>query len=300
MGIFSRNSKPDQSSGKSNDKKLAPNEPPERLDESVRNKFSLEHPAWRADHVSMGTTPESTRIAMSRQFARVIGDMLGKHTDSTVASIECLKQALAVPVSIPEFDRHLHGAVETVSTSLGYDQATKRLVSHMNGAFQDASLLERLSTTAALMRETVNKTFDAMLRGPTNQDTMMSYSGDQSMCTVFGVRGRVERMSITMIPGQLAHHFKTTLEEAQQRYQAKKIELRAGEAISYDKVFSLTLNVGEKVVQVKTTQDDLVQSYNEALIRYASVSYANRVRKREEVPAKLEQGQHAARERDGV
>jgi hypothetical protein len=170
----------------------------------------------------------------------------------------------------------------------------------MNGAFQDASLLERLSTTAALMRETVNKTFDAILRGPTDHDTMMSYSGDQSMCTVFGVRGGVERMSITMVPGQLAHHFKTTLEEAQQRYQAKKIELRAGEAISYDKVFSLTLNVGEKVVQVKTTQDDLVQSYNEALIRYASVSYANRVRKREEVPAKLEQGQHAARERDGV
>jgi hypothetical protein len=248
----------------------------------------------------MGTTPESTRIAMSRQFARVIGDMLGKHTDSTVASIECLKQALSVPVSIPEFERHLHGAVETVSTSLGYDQATKRLVSHMNGAFQDASLLERLSTTAALMRETVNKTFDAMLRGPTDHDTMMSYSGDQSMCTVFGVRGGVERMSITMVPGQLAHHFKTTLEEAQQRYQAKKIELREGEAIPYDKVFSLTLNVGEKVVQVKTTQDDLVQSYNEALIRYASVSYANRVRKREEAPAKLEQGQHAARERDGV
>jgi uncharacterized membrane protein YedE/YeeE len=57
---------------------------------------------------------------------------------------------------------------------------------------------------------------------------MMSYSGDGSMHTVFGGKGKVERMLITMVPGHLAGHFATTLGEAQEKYATKKSQLQGG------------------------------------------------------------------------
>jgi hypothetical protein len=150
------------------------------------------------------------------------------------------------------------------------------------------------------MRETVLKMFQDMLNGPQDHRTMTSFSGDQSMCTYYGGLGDVERMSITMVKGKLAHHFKTALETAQSRYDGNKEKLQAGEAIPHDEVFSLELKIGGEVTTCKTSRTDLITSYNAALIEYASISYANRVRAREQAAPKLEHGNPDPRGRDGV
>jgi len=268
--------------------------------DSIRSGFSRQHPDWASDTVSMGTRPESTRVAMGRQFARVIGEMLGKHTASAKDSIECLKSALSKPIHISDFGKHLFSAVDTVSHSRGYDDSTKNLSSLMNEKLTGTPLAEKLSTTATLMRETVLAMFDDMLNGPQDHRTMTSFSGDQSMCTFYGGLGDVERMSITMVKGRLAQHFKTALKTAQSRYEGTKEKLQAGEAIPHDEVFSLQLNVGGEVATFKTSRADLIKSYNAALIEYASVSYADRVRAREQAAAKLDQGHPDPRGRDGV
>jgi len=268
--------------------------------ESLRSGFSRQHPDWASDTVSMGTRPESTRIAMGRQFARVLGEMLGKHTASRESSIECLKDALSKPVHISDFGKHLFSAVDTVSQSRGYDESTRNLSSLMHEKLGDIPLAEKLSTTATLMRETVLKMFEDMLNGPQDHRTMRSFSGDQSMCTYYGGLGNVERMSITMVRGRLASHFRMALTAAQSRYEGNKERLQAGEPIPHDEVFSLQLNVGGEVAAFKTSRADLTKSYNAALIEYASVSYADRVRAREQAAAKLDQGHPDPRGRDGV
>lgn len=268
--------------------------------ESLRSGFSRQHPNWTLDTVSMGTRPESTRIAMGRQFARVLGEMLGKHTSSAQESIECLKGALSTPTRISDFGKHLFSAVDTVSHSRGYDESTKNLSSLMQEKLGNISLTEKLSTIATLMRETVLVMFDDMLNGPKDPISMTSFSGDQSMCTFYGGLGDVERMSITMVRGKLAHHFKTALTTAQIRYEENKEKLQAGEAIPNDKVFSLALDIEGDVTTFKTSRADLIKSYNAALIEYASISYANRARAREQAAPKLEPGNPDPRGRDGV
>lgn len=268
--------------------------------ESLRSGFSRQHPNWTLDSVSIGTRPESTRIAMGRQFARVIGEMLGKHTASAKESIEFLKQTLSKPVHISDFGKHLFSAVDTVSQSRGYDESTRNLSLLVNENLKDTPLAEKISTTAALMRETVHRMFDDMFSGPQDHRTMTSFSGDHSMYTYYGGLGDVERMSITMVPGRLASHFKKALETAQSHYDGNKERLQAGEPIPSDKVFSLELNVGGKAMTYKTSRTDLIKSYNAALIEYASVSYADRVRAREQASPKLEHGNPDPRGRDGV
>ena len=268
--------------------------------ESLRSGFSRQHPDWTLDSVSMGTRPESTRIAMGRQFARVIGEMLGKHTSSAEDSIECLKGALSKPVHISDFGKHLFSAVDTVSHSRGYDESTRNLSSLMNENLGNIPLAEKISTTATLMREAVLTMFQDMLNGPQDHRTMTSFSGDQSMCTYYGGLGEVERMSITMVKGRLASHFKTALKTAQSRYEGNKERLQAGEPIPHDQIFSLQLNVGGEVTTCKSSRTDLIKSYNAALMEYAAVSYADRVRAREQASLKLEHGNQDHRGRDGV
>jgi hypothetical protein len=95
-------------------------------------------------------------------------------------------------------------------------------------------------------------------------------------------------MSIKMTRGKLSHYFQQALEKAQERYDDKKRELRNGGVIPFDKVFELTLTIEARdpktfeivraTVPVKTTKEDLIASYNEALMRYAATGYADRVR----------------------
>jgi hypothetical protein len=249
--------------------------------ESFSDKFTFDHPHWIGDRTSRGTYPESTRVAMGRQFARVLGDMLGKETGSREESIGTLKEALESPAQFTASDRHLYAAIEEVSRSRGYDQATKNLVQYMGTALEGLSLSQRLAVTGALMRETVVKMFSDMLDAPTDPRTLMSVSGDHSMRTVFGVRGHVETMSVTMVRGYLYAYFKEALREAQHQYEEKKAVLRQGGAIRKDDVFELTLAVDGESSVYKTTKDDLIKGYTSALIRYASVGYADRVRKRD-------------------
>jgi hypothetical protein len=49
------------------------------------------------------------------------------------------------------------------------------------------------------------------------------------------------------------------------------------------------LSVGDNMSDFKATRDDLIRSYKEALIRYASTSYADRVRKRNGGPPSIGQ-----------
>lgn len=246
--------------------------------DSVRGRLLPEHPAWIADRPNMGTHLESTRLAMTRQFSRVLGVILARETPTAEDSKACVERALERPVPTPDFERHLHGAVETVTTSLGYDEATKNLYSRMNAAFQDASVYERVETTIALMRETVSKMFGSMLRGPTDLRTMMSYSGDQSMSAAFGPFGKVEQMSLTMLKGALSNEFRKALQAAHDSHRSEKIELRVGEVVPYDKTFPIKLSIEDKVFEFKVSREDLIEGYTKALTHYGSVIYAQRVR----------------------
>jgi hypothetical protein len=152
----------------------------------------------------------------------------------------------------------------------------------MDSALQGMPVSERLALTTALMQETVRRMFSEMLDAPQDRHSLMSVSGDLSMKTVFGIRGQVEEMSMTMIRGHLSHYFQEALSEAQGKYQEKKATLRAGGAIPADQVFEFTLTEKqtdqEKTTTFKTTKEDLVTSYRAALLRYASTGYADRVR----------------------
>ena len=233
------------------------------------------------DRTTRGTAPESTRIAMGRQFARTLGVILAKNTSSSAESVGALKEALSNPTQFKESERHLYAAIDAVSNSSGYDQATQNVGRYMDTALEGLTLSQKLSVTATLMRQTVVKMFSDMLEGPSMPGTLMSMSGDKSMCTVFGVRGEVEKMSVTMLRGHLSSAFKQTLEQAQQRYQEKKDVLRGGGVIRRDDVFELKLSIDGDVSTFKTTKADLIEGYTEALMKYASVKYADRVRPRE-------------------
>ena len=247
-----------------------------------RSAFS--HPHWNADRITSGSYPESTRTAMGRQFARVLGETLGANTNSNDESVKTLKEALISPVKILGADRYLYAAIEEVSGSRGYDRATRNLAGYMDSALQGMSLSERLALTTALMQETVRRMFSEMLDAPKDMHSLMSVSGDLSMKTVFGVRGQVEEMSMTMIRGYLSHYFQEALSEAQARYEEKKATLRGGGAIPADQVFEFSLTEKHqeqaKTSTFKTTKEDLVKSYSAALLRYASTGYADRVRER--------------------
>lgn len=255
--------------------------PIEPREESISPRASFQHPEWIMDRATSGTAPESTRIAMGRQFARTLGVILAKNTATTAESVDALKEALTHPMKVSSSDRHLYAAIDVVTKSFGYDHATKNMAHHMNSALDGVPLSEKLSVTAALMRETVVRMFSDMLDAPSMPGSLMSMSGDQSMCTVFGVRGDVEKMSVTMLRGHLSSAFKDTLEEAHQKYQDKKAVLREGGAIKRDDVFELKLTIDGTTSTFKTTKDDLIESYTTALMKYASVKYADRMRQRE-------------------
>jgi hypothetical protein len=278
MNIFNLFKRTKESSG---DPKALPSVPqllPAQEEASLSTGFVCKHPDWVADCRTSGSNPESTQIAMARQFARVLGDILAKHTTSESHSVACLTQALKEPVQLAWFDTQLFGAVETVSNSFGYDRATTNLVSYVDSLLPGASLPSKLATTAALIRETVKAMFGDMLNGPKDPDSRMSKSGDESMCCRFDERGEVESLHISMMPGKLVHHFKGVLDEAQTNYNAKKAAVLGGDETPSDTVFALTLQVGLKTTRYITTQDALMKSYCAALLRYASTSYANRVR----------------------
>lgn len=245
-------------------------------------RSAFTHPHWDSDRITSGSSPESTRTAMGRQFARVIGETLGKNTNSSNESLQTLKEALSSPITIMGADKYLYAAIEEVSGSKGYDQATRNLAGYMDSALQGMPVSERLALTTALMQETVRRMFSEMLDAPQDRHSLMSVSGDLSMKTVFGIRGQVEEMSMTMIRGHLSHYFQEALSEAQGKYQEKKATLRAGGAIPADQVFEFTLTEKqtdqEKTTTFKTTKEDLVTSYRAALLRYASTGYADRVR----------------------
>ena len=248
-------------------------------------RSAFTHPHWDSDRITSGSSPESTRTAMGRQFARVIGETLGKNTNSSNESLQTLKEALSSPITIMGADKYLYAAIEEVSGSKGYDQATRNLAGYMDSALQGMAVSERLALTTALMQETVHRMFSEMLDGPKDMHSRMSVSGDLSMKTVFGIRGEVKEMSMTMIRGHLSHYFQQALSEAQGKYQEKKATLRAGGAIAADQVFEFTLTEKqreqEKTTTFKTTKKDLVTSYRAALLRYASTGYADRVRERQ-------------------
>lgn len=262
-----------------------PQPAPHDLPRELGVRVSIEHPDWARDAISLGTWPESTRIAIGRQFARVLGEELAANTSSVEQSKHTLKGALAVPVTIVDADKHIYSAIETIAPCKGNADSTSKLFQHMASAFRDLSLSERLGVAAALMRETVTKMFSQMLDAPADPRTLMSVSGDGDMKTVFGHRGRVEEMSIKMLRGYLSTYFKEELTEAQRRYDEKKATLRDGGAIRLDKVFQLTLSIQDTELDsmstFKTTKEDLIASYTNALLRYAQEGYPKRVWKRQ-------------------
>ena len=100
-----------------------------RHQESGRDfgRSAFTHPHWDSDRITTGSYPESTRTAMGRQFARVVGETLGAHTNSSKESVQTLKEALSSPIKIMGADKYLYAAIEEVSGSKGYDQATRNL-----------------------------------------------------------------------------------------------------------------------------------------------------------------------------
>lgn len=248
-------------------------------------RTSFNHPHWNADQITSGTYPESTRTAMGRQFARVLGETLGTNTSSVRESVHMLKEALTSPTKVMGADRMLYAAIEEVSSSRGSDRATRNLTAYMDSVVQGLPLTQRLAIATALMRETVHRMFSEMLDAPKDLNSLMSVSGDLSMKTVFGIRGQVEEMSMTMMRGYLSHYFKDALKEAQVNYEGQKATLRNGGAIPSDQVFEFALIVKERdqetTTTFKTTKTDLIKSYSAALLRYASTGYADRVRERE-------------------
>ncbi len=249
--------------------------------ESFSAQTSFHHPEWILDRATSGTAPESTRIAMGRQFARTLGVILARNTSSSAESVEALREAISSPARLVASERHLYAAIDAVSNSYGYDRATRNMVRLMDSVLEGLPLSEKLSVTAALMRETVVKMFSEMLDAPSVPGSLMSLSGDQSMCTVFGIQGEVEKMSVTMLRGHLSGAFKEALHGAHQKYQEKKAILHDGGAIKQDDVFELKLTIEGDASTFKTTKDDLVESYTAALMKYASIKYADRIRKQE-------------------
>lgn len=250
-------------------------------EEFVPHRASFHHPEWILDRATSGTAPESTRIAMGRQFARTLGTLLARNTSSSSESVEVLEQALSSRSKVVGSERYLYAAIDTVSQSYGYDRATRNMVRLMDQALEGVSFSEKLSVTAGLMRQTVVKMFSEMLDAPSIPGSLMSMSGDESMCTVFGLRGEVEKMSVTMLRGHLSSAFKETLREAHQKYQEKKAALQEGGVIKVDEVFELKLTIEGDASVFKTTKEDLIESYTAALMRYASIKYADRMRKLE-------------------
>lgn len=258
------------------------------IEARVPERASIDHPNWILDRVTSGTYPESTQVAMSRQFARVLGDMLGKNTNNRGESVAVLGEALQTRVRVPNFEKHLHDAIDTVCQARNLGEASVYLAHNMSVKLDGLPLSDKLTGVHALMRQTVVKMFDNMMDSPHDPHTLMSVSGDGSMHTVFGLHGNVTKMGIKMTAGRLSHYFKEALTEAQRAYGEKKEALRNGRMIEDDKVFELTLTVdrmdprtrelSRELLPVKTTKEDLIASYTSALTRYAATAYADRVR----------------------
>ncbi|MEY4668034.1 MAG: hypothetical protein RL518_733 [Pseudomonadota bacterium] len=250
----------------------------EELLAKAGDRISFEHPNWAADRITGGTSPESIKIAMARQFARVLGSELGRNTPSSSESRKCLSAALELLLRPAAMGKTLYGAIETVSRSGDYDDASIHLASYMNARIPEANLSERVATVAALMRESVEQMCISMLTPPTNDRSRQTMSGDRSVCSLFDSRGIVRQVSIQMMPGRLAQHFQVALDTAQTEIREKRATMATAEISTWVGDFTVVLRVGEASSRYRTTREGLIESYYAALLEYACVSYADRVR----------------------
>jgi hypothetical protein len=222
------------------------------------------------------------RVALSRQFARVIGEELGRCTSKEKDAIATLRAALQAKTEIAEPGALVGEVVDAIYQSSDSAAATTNVFRLMSQRLSEFSLNDRLAITGALMRESMIQMFSELFKPPGLERNAMTVTGDGTFQTVFGVQGNVRTMSIEMVSGFLGRYFLQELKKAQDEYQEIKAGLIKGRAIKDDDVFEVNLTLTDGTFPAttgfKTTKEGLVEAYLSALIRYASEGYPSRVR----------------------
>ncbi len=252
------------------------------LRELVSANTEIEHQSWKQDLVTLGTNPESTRIAMARQFARSIGTLLAHNSSNQDDSRSLLLSALKVspPQAIPK--NLLYQAIETVTTSGGYDAATNSLFDVISNKLADYSIHDKINIISRLLLQTVQLTFDALLEPPKDPSSRRNESGDSSIFVDFTKEGQIDVVSITMLRGRLCAKFIESL--AAIRVKTNEHSDSDGDTDTNPK---FKVKVDYQAYSGKTvdhsdiflvTRPQLVEAYFLALVHYAAIDYADRVR----------------------
>ncbi len=243
---------------------------------------ATEHQSWKKDVVKVGTDPESARIAMARQFARVIGTLLAQNSKNQKESTDLLLTEMysTPPQAIP--NNLLFEAIETVTTSEGYDAATKNLLDLIRSKLTDYSIQGKINIISGLLFQTVHLTFDALLEPPKDPSSRRNESGDSSIFVDFNKEGQIDVVSITMLRGRLCAKFIESL--AAIRVKTYEHSDSDGDTDTNPK---FKVKVDYKANSGKTaehsdiflvTRPQLVEAYFLALVDYAAIDYADRVR----------------------
>lgn len=254
-----------------------------RLRDGELPSYRCDHEKWVKDEIADGSFPESMRVALSRQFARVIGEELGRNTGNEKEAIRVLRAALQAKTELAEPGALVGEVVDAIYRSSDAVAATVNVFRLMSSRLSGFTLDERLAIAGALMRESMHQMFSELFKPPGFERNTMTVTGDGTFNTVFGVKGNVKSMSIRMVSGFLGQYFSEELKKAQDEYQAIKNGLIKGRAVKDDEVFkvNLTLTDGRFPVtsEFKTTKEGLVEAYLSGLIRYSSEGYPPRVRR---------------------
>jgi hypothetical protein len=192
-------------------------------------------------------------------------------------ALRATRSAVGTNPTISNPERALHAVVETLlNADEGYTQASSLLVAHFRQALSSLPQEEKLQYLVGLGRTAFTKMIDAQLSNPLHGN--IRFNGDNTMHTVFGVRGEVKEVGLRLVKGKLSRRLEKHLEEAHNDYEAKKGDLRDGRAIQEDKVFEVQLRDGRVDRTFKATTASLKEAYLKALLGYAAVDYADRVR----------------------
>ena len=240
--VGDRNASP---SARQNDLALLADEslPVRRVSDGELPSYTCNHARWVKDEITPGSKPESMRVALSRQFARVIGEELGRCTSKEKDAIATLRAALQAKTEIAEPGALVGEVVETIYRSSNSVATTTNVFCLMSQRLSEFSLNDRLAITGALMRESMIQMFSELFKPPGLERNAMTVTGDGTFQTVFGVQGNVRTMSIEMVSGFLGRYFLQELKKAQDEYQEIKAGLIKGRAIKDDDVFEVNLTL---------------------------------------------------------
>lgn len=239
-----------------------------------------------------GTYPESAQIGTVRQLFRVIGRELAHATSNTESSIALARSSYDASATIKNPLRGLYAAVEFISRAHGgYDEATDLLESHFKETVVAKRPQEKIAELMALARAAFEKMIDTQLSKP--QGSFERSNGDNTMLTLFGATGELKSVHITLMHGKLAGYLAHNLREASESSPEQKRALLERGTAQDNSVFETKLRIvhptkSERSSEhtFKTTKADLKASYLRALVQYASIAYADRMRT--ERPSPLE------------